>query len=73
MNPRKGAEGLNYNNMNKHLNLNPNTIVRYLEKMPEEFTREDIIKFISENDVQMINFMYPGEDGRLKPATATST
>ena len=66
MNPRKGAEGLNYNNMNKHLNLNPNTIVRYLEKMPEEFTREDIIKFISENDVQMINFMYPGEDGRLK-------
>ena len=43
--------------MNKHLDLNPNVLVQYLEKMPEEFTREDIVRFIRENDVQMINFM----------------
>ncbi len=30
------------------------------------FTREDIIDFIEKNDIEMINFMYPAGDGRLK-------
>lgn len=31
-----------------------------------DFTREDIIGFIVENEIEMVNFMYPAGDGRLK-------
>jgi glutamine synthetase len=34
--------------------------------MPHEFTRDDILYFIVENNVKMINFRYVAEDGRLK-------
>lgn len=30
------------------------------------FTKEDIISFIQQNDIRMVNFMYPAGDGRLK-------
>jgi len=46
--------------------LNPNKIVRYLQKPSSEFQREDIIRFIMENGIEMINFRYVGEDGKLK-------
>ena len=52
--------------MNKNISLNPNRIVSFLKKSSEEFTKEDIIRFIKENDIRMVNFMYPAEDGRLK-------
>jgi len=48
------------------ISLNPNRIVQYLGKPPEEFTREDLIKFIDENKIETINFRYVGGDGRLK-------
>lgn len=51
---------------NKHLSLNANPVVRFLQKSPAEFTKADIIRFIKENDVRMVNFMYPGGDGKLK-------
>ncbi len=51
---------------NKDIELNPNLLVRYLKKPKEEFTKKDIIKFILENDIEMLNFRYVAEDGKLK-------
>lgn len=48
------------------LALNKNPLVQFLQKPMNEFTREDIIHYIIENDIEMINFMYPAGDGRLK-------
>ena len=52
--------------MNKKIVLSKNALVRWINKVPQEFTRQDIIDFIIENDIQMVNFMYPAADGRLK-------
>lgn len=46
--------------------LNPNELVQFLKKEPGEFTREDIVKFVKENNIKMVNFNYVGGDGRLK-------
>jgi len=46
--------------------LNPNRLVRYLGKPAAEFTCDDIIQFIEDNGIEMINFRYIAEDGRLK-------
>ena len=46
--------------------MNPNKIVKFLKKAPEEFTKDDLIRFIRENDIQMINFRYLGSHGKLK-------
>jgi glutamine synthetase len=48
------------------IKLNPNRLVRYLRKPASEFTKEDIILFIEDNGIEMINFRYIAEDGRLK-------
>ncbi|MBR0314301.1 MAG: glutamine synthetase, partial [Bacteroidales bacterium] len=52
--------------MNNVISMNPNAIVAFLQKKPSEFTKEDIIKYIKANGIQMVNFMYPAGDGRLK-------
>ncbi len=52
--------------MNETISLNPNKIVRYLGKPANDFTKKDIIRFIEENNIRMINFRYVGGDGRLK-------
>lgn len=44
----------------------PNPLVQYLQKRPQDFTKSDIIKFILENGIEMLNFRYTGGDGRLK-------
>ncbi len=46
--------------------LNPNRLVRYLRKPAYEFTKSDIIQFVEDNGIEMINFRYVAEDGRLK-------
>ncbi|NLJ06040.1 MAG: glutamine synthetase [Sphingobacteriales bacterium] len=43
-----------------------NKIEAYLNKKCEEFTREDLVKFIIDNDIHLLNFRYVGGDGRLK-------
>ena len=43
-----------------------NQIVRFLKKPSSQFTKQDIIKVVIENEIEMINFMYPAQDGRLK-------
>ncbi|MBQ4502256.1 MAG: glutamine synthetase [Alistipes sp.] len=52
--------------MNRELALNPNKVVAFLGKSNKEFTKADIINYIEQNGIQMVNFMYPAGDGRLK-------
>lgn len=46
--------------------LNPNELVRFLKKPAAEFSRHDIIRFIEETGIRMLNFRYVAEDGKLK-------
>lgn len=43
-----------------------NELVSFLGKPSQEFTKNDIISYIEEKDIRMVNFMYPANDGRLK-------
>ena len=52
--------------MDKHIALCKNEIVAALGKPAKEFTKDDIIRFITEHGIEMVNFMYPAGDGRLK-------
>jgi len=52
--------------MNDRLVLNPNKIVKALQKPAGDFTKQDIIRFIEQNDIRMLNFRYVAGDGRLK-------
>ena len=52
--------------MNKSLELNPNKVVAFLGKPAKEFTKADIVNYITSNGIRMVNFMYPAGDGRLK-------
>lgn len=52
--------------MNANLRLCPNRVVEYLQKTSSEFTKADIMRYISENGIRMVNFMYPADDNRLK-------
>ena len=52
--------------MNDHISLNPNKLVRALGKPAQDFTKQDIIRFIETNDIRMLNFRYVAGDGRLK-------
>ncbi len=46
--------------------LNPNELVKHLKKPSEEFTRRDIIRFVQDQGIRMLNFRYTAEDGKLK-------
>ena len=52
--------------MNQELPMNANLVVASLQKPASEFTKADIIGFIRQNGIRMVNFMYPVGDGRLK-------
>lgn len=54
------------NIMNSNIALCPNLVVQFLQKSPEEFRKADIIRFVKENGIKMVNFMYPADDNRLK-------
>ncbi len=49
-----------------HIDMHPNKIVRFLNKLPEEFTKKDLITYIEKNEIRFVNFRYVGGDGRLK-------
>jgi glutamine synthetase len=46
--------------------LNPHELVRFLGKPAALFSKEDLIRVVVECGIEMINFRYVGEDGRLK-------
>ena len=48
------------------LALSPNPLVQVLGKPAEAFTRADIIRFVTEQSIPMLNLRYVGGDGRLK-------
>ena len=50
----------------KLVNLNPNELVIFLDKPSNQFTSDDIIRFIETHNIQLLNFRYVAEDGRLK-------
>jgi len=51
---------------NEQIKLNANEVVRDLQKLPHELTREDIMTYVEMRGIRMLNFMYPGGDGKLK-------
>lgn len=46
--------------------LTSNLIEKYLQKDPRLFTADDIIKFIVDKEIELVNFRYVAQDGRLK-------
>jgi glutamine synthetase len=52
--------------MNDTISLSANSLVHYLNKPAEEFTKADLIRFIENNGIQMLNFRYSAADSRLK-------
>ena len=48
------------------ISLSPNPLVQALRKPPKEFTKADIIGYIEDNRIPMLNLRYVGGDGRLK-------
>lgn len=48
------------------LKLNPHHLVQYLGKESRFFTKEDILRYVEENEIKLINFRYVAGDGRLK-------
>ena len=51
---------------NNDILMNPNELVRFLQKPAPDFTRDDIVKFVEAKEISMINFRYAAEDGKLK-------
>lgn len=49
-----------------NLALSPDPLVKFLKKSRSDFTKADIINYIEQNHIDMINFRYVGGDGRLK-------
>ncbi len=47
------------------LKFNPNPLVTFLQKPMKEFTKADILKVIEEFQIEMINFRYMADDGKL--------
>lgn len=52
--------------MNKELQMCPNPLVAAIGKPASEFTKADIISYMTKHEIDMVNFMYPAADGRLK-------
>ena len=52
--------------MNQELLISPTHLATFLHKTAAEFTKADIISYIQQNEIRMVNFMYPAADGRLK-------
>jgi len=52
--------------MSKKTEFSINPLIVAIGKEPSQFTKKDIIKFIVENDIRIVNFRYAAADGRLK-------
>ncbi len=52
--------------MKETTTLSMNPLVSYLKKSPKDFTKADIIKYVMEQEIRMVNFHYVAGDGRMK-------
>ncbi len=57
--------------MDSYIDYNINPLVAYLQKHPSEFTRKDIIRYIVDKGIRVVNFRYVAADGRLKTLNFT--
>ena len=53
-------------NMYKEQKICLNPLVQQLKKDPKDFTKSDIIKYIEDFEIKILNFRYVAGDGRLK-------
>lgn len=53
------------------MDLRNNTISSVIGKDAADFTLDDMMSFITDNGIDMLNFMYPAGDGRLKTLNFT--
>ncbi len=51
---------------NNNIETSRNELERFLQKPASAFTSADIVRFVEEKGIQMINFRYAAEDGKLK-------
>ena len=42
---------------NDKIKLNANQVVAFLQKSPQEFTKADIMRFVEDNGIKMVNFL----------------
>jgi len=52
--------------MKNILDFNINPLVAFLGKEQKDFFKDDIIKYVINNGIRIIDFRYPAHDGRLK-------
>jgi len=52
--------------MKKNLDFNINPLVTYFGKETKDLLKTDIIDFVINNGIRIIDFRYPADDGRLK-------
>ena len=52
--------------MDKTVEMSANGLVAYFQKPASELTKADIVTFVREKGIRMVDFMYPAEDGRVK-------
>lgn len=52
--------------MINEIEMCPNHLVTFIGKPSAEFTKEDIVRYVIANGINMVNFMYPAGDGKLK-------
>ncbi len=45
--------------MNQELSMNANQLVAFLQNQLQSLQKADIISFIQQKDIRMVNFMYP--------------
>ena len=43
--------------MDKNIALNPNEVVAFLQKYPRDFTRADMLRFICEKGIRMVDLL----------------
>jgi len=59
--------------MDLNLSLNPNKVVQFLQKAPQEITKADLIRFVKENGIRMVNVLTAqASSPSSRPETATS-
>ena len=49
-----------------NLSAGRNKIAQYLNKNPKEFTKSDIVRYVEDNNIEFLNFIYVGEDSKPK-------
>lgn len=52
--------------MENNISLNPNPLVNFFGKGNQEITMTDIIDYVTDQGIKMVDLMYPAEDGRVK-------